>query len=119
MFDISLVTLFLVKHMIITFNPNNPNNNAMKEVPNLHFLDELLRNSLPKNFWTPHDSCVMKVAHCQATGLITIPKLVSSQFACVRQAKNTLLRYEGKRNACLINLIITPSKVTLPFLPPL
>lgn len=115
MFDISLVPLFLVKHPIITFNPNNPNNpnnpknNAMKEVPNLHFLDELLRNSLPKNFWTPHNSCMMKVAHCQATGLIAIPKLVSSQFACVRQAKSTLLRYEGKRNACLINLI-TPSR---------
>lgn len=118
MFDIRLVPLFLVKHPIITLNPKSPKNNATKEVPNLPFLGELLRNSLPKNVWTPHNSCIMKVARYQSTGLIAIPKLVFNQFACVRKAKNTLLRYEGKRNACLVNLI-TPSKVTLPFFPPL
>ena len=113
MFDLRLIPLFLVKHPIIAFNLDSPKINAMKEVPNLHLIGELLRNSHQEHLfsiepiintsWTPHTSCMMKVVHYQTTGLNAIPKLVFNQFACCK--KNTFLTDGDRRNACppLIN----------------
>lgn len=43
-----LMSLFMVEHPIILCNPNHPQGDAMKEVPNLDFLEKILRNPFPK-----------------------------------------------------------------------
>ena len=43
--------LFLVKHLVITLNPNSSKGNATKKVPNLSLFDKLLRN-----FFSPKES---------------------------------------------------------------
>jgi hypothetical protein len=36
-------------------NPDSPKSNALEEVPNLHFIDKLLRNSLYEEGMFPND----------------------------------------------------------------
>ena len=38
----------MIEHSIIALNPNCPKGDAMKKVPDLNFLDKLLRNPFPK-----------------------------------------------------------------------
>ena len=44
---------FMIEHPIILLNPNSPTCNVAEKVPNLHFLDKLLKNPLLKNGLSP------------------------------------------------------------------
>lgn len=46
-FNLGYMPLFLVEHLIVTHNSSRPRRNAMKEVPNLNFLNQVLRVHFP------------------------------------------------------------------------
>lgn len=48
MFDLGLVSLSLIKHLVVLLDPNNLESYATKEVPNFHFLSEFLWDNFPK-----------------------------------------------------------------------
>ena len=58
-FDLRLMSLFLVEHPLIMLNPNSSRSHAMEEMPNLHFLDVLLKNSLPQKALFPMKTIIM------------------------------------------------------------
>ena len=98
-FDLRLMPLFLIKHLVIALYPNSPESIAMEEVPNLHFLGELLRFPLPKDGLFPVETIGIacpdpkKFMHDEGSpspgslGLNAIPKLMFNWFIHVREAK--------------------------------
>lgn len=102
-FNLKLMPLFLVAHVIIMLNLNNPKSDVMEKVSNLNFPGEPLRNSLPKRVcfewkwskllvWTPHNSCMMQVAHCQV-----LWTWMQSQILCLTDS----LMLGRKKTHCL------------------
>ena len=49
LFDLSLKPLFVVEHLVIAFNPNSPQCNASKKMPNLDPFAIFIRNPFLKN----------------------------------------------------------------------
>lgn len=46
-FDLGVMPLFLVEHQVVLLNKDSPKKNALKKVPNFHFVDKILRNHVP------------------------------------------------------------------------
>ena len=86
--DLRLVPLFLIGHPVISLDPNSHEGNATEEVPNLHFLGELLRDPLPKDNLFLVETIIIacpdptKLTHDEGSpspsspGLTAIPKLM-------------------------------------------
>ena len=77
MLDLEHMPLFLVKHFVVTFDPNCLECNAPKEVPNFNFFAVFLGILFPNNVHfqlklsqlpvlTLQSSCIINVAHLQA-----------------------------------------------------
>jgi hypothetical protein len=57
--DFRHVPLFMVKHFVITFNPDGPNCNASKQMPNLNVFAELFGNPFPKQCLLPIEIIIL------------------------------------------------------------
>ena len=101
-FHFGLMTLFMVKHAIISFNPYRPKGQASKEVPNVDLLSKLLRNSFPKEVFASDSNChnPSKLTHDEGGPppsmpcLNAIPKLVFNRLASIRKANNYIVCLE-------------------------
>ena len=110
-FNLSLLPLLMVKHLVITFNPNDPKSYAPKEVPNFDLLAKFLWNPIPEQCFFLVEGVI--VARSNSTQFVrdecgpspcpssldAIPILIFNQLACVREAKVTLLRDRDWCNA--------------------
>ena len=57
--DFGHMPLFLVEHLIITFNPNGPQNNPSKKVPYLNNFVISFRNSFPEQGLFPIETIII------------------------------------------------------------
>ena len=58
--DLRLIPLFMVKHFVITLDPNDPERGASKEVPNFDHFAILFGNSFPEQNLLPIEHEEMK-----------------------------------------------------------
>lgn len=112
-FDLRFMSMFVIENFVITLNPNDPQCNASKEVPNFDLFPILIGNPFPKNGLLPVKTVI--IARSESTklmrtvsgpsprplGLDAIPKLVLDRFTCVRMTKWALFGNGGRRNASL------------------
>ena len=104
MLHLRLVLLFMVKNLVIPFNPNNPKRNASKKMSYFDHLTKLLRDPLTKHCLFPNEIIIIlsphpaKLVHDTSSSsprppsLDTIPKLMLNGFDSVRETKHALLR---------------------------
>lgn len=96
----------MVEHPIITFNPNRPKHDVVKEVPNLDFLNKVYRNPFPVESLFSMETIIVarsnptKFVHDEShpppcsSGFYAILNLMLNQFTSVRKAKNALIEVE-------------------------
>ena len=101
--------LYLVEHSIIAFDPNGPESNPSKEVPNFNLFAIPFRNSLPEQGLFLVETIIVtrpnstKLMHNEygpspcPSCLDANPKF--NRFASIREAKNTLFRDKGRSDA--------------------
>ena len=111
MFDPRVMPLFMVEDFVIMLDPNGPQSDATKEMPNFDLFEEFLPNLFPKHSLfpmkaivvaSPHPAQLMHDKHGPSPSppcLNAISKFVFNQLTCVREAKDTLLN-----NGCRCNV---------------
>ena len=94
-FDFRDVLLFLIKTIVVAFNPNGLKCDTFKEVPNVNFLAIFFRNPFPKQNLFPIETIVVTGSHStkfvhdessqplRSMGLDVISKLVHDRFTRV------------------------------------
>lgn len=106
--DFKFVPLFLVEHLIITFDPNGPKHNAPKKMPNVIPCFVFLTNAMSKDAILPVElmdrvlSSATKVKQNlerpfpRSSGLDAVPKHVLERFLSVGEAIGALCRDVGR-----------------------
>ena len=101
--DLGLVSLFMLEHFIVTFNPNGLKHNAPKEVPNFDHFTKLLGGFFPKHHLFPIEVIIVarsnptKFMHNERAPspcppcLDTVPKFMFDRFISIREAKKCIV----------------------------
>ena len=63
MFDFGLMPLFAVEKFVVTFNPNGPECDALKEVPNFDLFAKFLPDPFPEQSLFPMEVIMIAGPH--------------------------------------------------------
>ena len=111
-FDMRFMPLFMVKNLVVVFNPNGPKSKVSKEVPNFDLRAILLGKPFTEESLFLIETIIVTRFHPtkfihdvggpppHPPNLDTIPKFIFDRLTSIGKTKNTLFRNGGRGNPC-------------------